>query len=72
MGPLTCVGDVQMRDPAKGRVYIVAEARMEAIPGAVPKQKKGKKGGDSEQKGFEVGHACRSRMTTASEAGHMF
>ena len=43
-----------MRDPVKGRTYIVAEARMDAIPGAVPKQKKGKKGGDSDQKGFEV------------------
>ncbi|KAK9843147.1 hypothetical protein WJX74_007686 [Apatococcus lobatus] len=45
---------VKMRDPVKGQVYIVAEARMEAIPGAVPKQKKGKKGSEPAQKGFEV------------------
>ena len=44
----------QIRDPQKGHVYIVAEARMEAIPGAVPKQKKGKKGSEPAQKGFEV------------------
>ena len=43
-----------MRDPQKGLVYIVAESRMEAIPGAVPKQKKGKKASEPAQKGFEV------------------
>ena len=48
---------MQMRDPAKDRVYIVAEARMDAIPGAVPKQRKSKKGEAPEQKGFEVGLA---------------
>lgn len=32
-----------MKDPAKGTVYIVAEARLAALPGAVPKQKKDKK-----------------------------
>ena len=31
-----------MRDPAKGLVYIVAEARLSALPGAVPKAKKDK------------------------------
>ena len=44
----------QMRDPQKGVVYIVAESRMDSIPGAVPKQKKGKKASEPAQKGFEV------------------
>ena len=63
----------QIRDPAKGRVYIVAEARMESIPGAVPKQKKGKKGGESDQKGFEVGirPGDQSRHTYASTADQL-
>jgi hypothetical protein len=43
---------LQARDPATGKVYIVAESRLGEIPGAVPKKGKGKKG--EEQKGFEV------------------
>ncbi|WIA42068.1 hypothetical protein OEZ86_009348 [Tetradesmus obliquus] len=42
---------VQVKDPAKGTVYIVAEARLAALPGAVPKAKKGgdkKKGKEGE------------------------
>jgi len=35
----------QVRNPATGAVYIVAESRLEAIPGAVPKGKKGGGGG---------------------------
>lgn len=35
---------VKVKDPATGRVYIVAESRLKDIPGAVPKPKKGKKG----------------------------
>jgi isoleucyl-tRNA synthetase len=41
----------QVKDPAKGTVYIVAEARLTALPGAVPKAKKGgdkKKGKEGE------------------------
>ena len=34
---------VRARDPATGRVYVVAESRLAAVPGAVPKA--GKKGG---------------------------
>ncbi|KAK9864727.1 hypothetical protein WJX84_010606 [Apatococcus fuscideae] len=52
---------IKMRDPQKGRVYIVAEARMEAIPGAVPKQKKGKRGSEADQKGFEVLEKVKGR-----------
>lgn len=48
-----------MRDPATGKVYIVAESRLSEIPGAVPKKGKGKKG--EEAKGFEVGpHPARA------------
>ena len=36
------------RDPASGRVYIVAAARLPEIPGAVPKAKKAKKGAAAE------------------------
>jgi isoleucyl-tRNA synthetase len=32
---------VRVRNPASGAIYIVAEARLAAIPGAVPKPKKG-------------------------------
>ena len=41
---------------ATGKVYIVLESRLAEIPGAVPKQKKGKKGGEDKDapKGFEV------------------
>ncbi|BDA43238.1 Isoleucine-tRNA ligase, cytoplasmic [Coccomyxa sp. Obi] len=56
---------VRARDPATGKVYIVAESRLAAVPGAVPKPKKDKgkkggKGGDAkeseaaEPKGWEV------------------
>lgn len=48
----------QAKDPASGKVYIVAKARFEALPGAVPKKKAGgkKKGGEEEAApaGFEV------------------
>lgn len=33
---------VQVKDPASGAVYIVAESRLAALPGAVPKKAKGK------------------------------
>eukprot|EP00878_Enallax_costatus_P006321 GHUV01006628.1.p1 GENE.GHUV01006628.1~~GHUV01006628.1.p1 ORF type:complete len:1026 (+),score=376.00 GHUV01006628.1:134-3211(+) len=50
---------VQVKDPAKGTVYIVAEARLPALPGAVPKPKKDKKkmaaaDGAAEPAGFAV------------------
>jgi isoleucyl-tRNA synthetase len=51
---------LQVKDPAKGTVYIVAEARLAALPGAVPKAKKGgdkKKGKEGEAAapaGFEL------------------
>ena len=48
---------VRARDPATGKVYIVAESRLPSLPGAVPKLKKGAKGGDkreAEPKGWEV------------------
>ena len=38
-------------------MYILAEARLSELPGAVPSTKKAKKGADAKQKpGFEVGH----------------
>lgn len=46
---------VKVRDPEKNRVYIVAECRLPAVPGAVPKPKKGKKKDEEGAKGgFEV------------------
>ena len=39
---------VRARDPASGRVYVVAAARLPEIPGAVPKAKKAKKGAGAE------------------------
>lgn len=49
---------VRARDPASGRVYIVAESRLKDIPGAVPKPKKGKKGADAgpPEGGWQVSH----------------
>eukprot|EP00887_Chlorella_sp_A99_P005236 scaffold1.g5236.t1 len=45
---------VKARDPATGKVYIVAESRLAEIPGAVPKAKKGGKGKEAAPKGFEA------------------
>ena len=48
---------VRAKDPATGKVYVVAESRLAFIPGAVPKAKKGGKGGDkkdAEAKGWQV------------------
>ena len=49
---------LRVRDPATGKVYVVAKERLGEIPGAVPKKKKGKKGateGDGGQPaGFEI------------------
>lgn len=36
------------------QVYIVAEARLSALPGAVPKAKKGAKAGDKPEGGFTL------------------
>lgn len=50
---------VKAKDPATGRVYIVAEALLHELPGAVPKEskKKDKAAKDNAPKkgGFEVG-----------------
>ena len=48
---------VRARDPATGKVYIVAESRLASIPGAVPKAKKGARGtnnNDAEPQGWQV------------------
>ncbi len=46
----------QVRNPATGAVYILLEAQLDKIPGAVPKAKKGKGKAKDEppEKGFEV------------------
>jgi isoleucyl-tRNA synthetase len=54
-----------VRDPATGHVYVVAEARLAEIPGAVPKTKKsagkkdagGKKGAGKKDAAKEAGAA---------------
>lgn len=48
---------VRAKDPATGKVYIVAESRLASIPGAVPKAKKGARGADrneAEPMGWQV------------------
>ncbi|KAK9792748.1 hypothetical protein WJX73_005932 [Symbiochloris irregularis] len=45
---------VRVQDPATGRVYIVAEARLAFLPGAVPKAKKGGKKDAAPAAGFKV------------------
>ena len=52
---------VKARDPATGAVYIVAEARLAELPGAVPKKKAGAKGCGDAPKGFEVRAAVQAR-----------
>jgi hypothetical protein len=63
---------VRARDPANGKVYVVAESRLHAVPGAVPKAKKGAKGGkagdkkesaDAEPKGWQA--SCFSSQKRA-------
>ena len=46
----------QVRNPATGAVYILLEAQLDKVPGAVPKAKKGKGKAKDEppEKGFEV------------------
>lgn len=60
---------VRVRDPVKGKVYIVAEARLSFLPGAVPKAKKGAKAGDKSEGGFQVG---ASREATVYECTPAF
>ena len=53
---------MKARDPASERVYIVAESRLKEVPGAVPKEKKGKKGPEDKaapKAGWQVGRAAR-------------
>jgi isoleucyl-tRNA synthetase len=47
---------VRAKDPATGKVYVVAETRLASVPGAVPKAKKGAKDkkGAEPAKGWEV------------------
>ncbi len=45
---------VKAKDPATGRVYIVAEALLHELPGAVPKESKKKAKAQPEKGGFEV------------------
>ncbi|KAG2485316.1 hypothetical protein HYH03_015989 [Edaphochlamys debaryana] len=52
---------VRARDPEKGKVYIVAEARLAALPGAVPKPKKGAKKDEKPEGGFEILSKCAGK-----------
>ena len=55
-----------MKNPATGAVYIVLESLLGAIPGAVPKTKKGKGKEAAPEPGFEVRpRACGSAPWTA-------
>jgi len=47
---------VKAKDPATGRVYVVAESLLHELPGAVPKESKKKDKGKADPKkgGFEV------------------
>ena len=48
---------VKAKDPASGRVYIVAEPLLHELPGAVPKESKKKDKAQPKKGGFEV---CRA------------
>ena len=45
---------VKAKDPSTGRVYVVAEARLHELPGAVPKESKKKDKSQPKKGGFEV------------------
>ena len=45
---------VKAKDPASGRVYIVAESLLHELPGAVPKESKKKDKTQPNKGGFEV------------------
>ena len=60
---------VKAKDPATGRVYIVAEALLQELPGAVPKEskKKDKSKAEPKKSGFEVQIFCiRTLLCLAS------
>ncbi|KAI8462538.1 MAG: hypothetical protein J3K34DRAFT_182080 [Monoraphidium minutum] len=68
---------VKVRNPATGAVFIVAESRLEALPGAVPKGKKsaaaasgggGGKGGKKSNKGSSTDVAAAAAAAPAAEA----
>ena len=46
---------VKAKDPGTGRVYVVAEALLHELPGAVPKESKKKEKSQPKKGGFEVG-----------------
>ena len=63
---------LKVRNPADGRVYIVAEARLGSIPGAVPKKgkkKKKKKEGKPEEEAEPQGFEVLGKMTGLDLAG---
>lgn len=45
---------VKAKDPGTGRVYVVAEALLHELPGAVPKESKKKDKSQPKKGGFEV------------------
>ena len=45
---------VKAKDPNTGRVYLVAEALLHELPGAVPKESKKKDKSQPKKGGFEV------------------
>ena len=45
---------VKAKDPGSGRVYVVAEALLHELPGAVPKESKKKDKSQPKKGGFEV------------------
>ncbi|GBF99525.1 hypothetical protein Rsub_11959 [Raphidocelis subcapitata] len=67
-------GYVKVRNPDTGAVYIVAESRLEALPGAVPKGKKaapagnGGGGGGGGKKGKSKGGSSASLASAGGEA----
>lgn len=64
---------VRARNPATGRVYVVAESRLAAVPGAVPKAgKKGAGGGDAKKGAAETskgGDAKKGDAENTSKSG---
>jgi isoleucyl-tRNA synthetase len=57
---------VKAKDPATGKVYIVAETRLSEIPGAVPKAKKGGGGGGGKKKDKKGGSGDKQQADASA------
>ena len=64
---------LRVQDPKTGKIYIVAESRLSALPGAVPKKKKGKaKGKPDDKKPAEEGFKVLDKFKGSTLVGKRY